>query len=125
MPKLIYTAMSRHSAFAKELVCAHVFGMGAIPLNPFMMFGYFLYDLADRDLVRVANARVISAVDEVWSYGPIANGCLQEILQAQREGKPIRYFTVATRFQEICEIEVDELKFESLDLQESFIASRR
>jgi hypothetical protein len=124
MHNIVYTAMSRHSAFAKELVCAHVFHLGSVPLNPFMMFGYFLYDMVDRDQVRSANAMVISAVNEVWSYGPIANGCLQEILQAQREGKVVRYFNVASRIEDIREIEIDELVFESLELRDAFLASR-
>ncbi len=120
MTKLVYTAMSRHSAYAKEFVCAHAFMNGAVPLNPFSMFGYFLYDLVDRDLVRSANAKVISAVDEVWSYGPIADGCLAEIFQALDEAKPIRYYTVEKRIADIREVREDELHFESMELKEAF-----
>lgn len=120
MKKLVYTAMSRHSAYAKEFVCAHVFNHGAVPLNPFSMFGYFLYDLVERDLVRGANGTVISAVDEVWSYGPISDGCLKEIFQAKKENKPIRFFNVAKTVPAIKEISLDELEFETADIKTSF-----
>ena len=120
MNKLVYTAMSRHSAYAKEFVCAHAFINGAVPLNPFSMFGYFLFDLVDRDLVRGANGRVISAVDEVWSYGPIADGCLIEIFQAIDEEKPVRFFNVSKTIEGIREISRDELEFESEDLEKQF-----
>ncbi len=120
MKKLVYTALSRHSAYAKEFVCAHTFNNGAVPLNPFSMFGYFLFDLVDRELVRGANARVITAVDEVWSYGPIADGCLAEILQAQQERKPVRFFSVAKSVDCIKELEIPELEFEDAELKSEF-----
>lgn len=121
MTKLVYTAMSRHSAYAKEFVCAHAFLQGAVPLNPFSMFGYFLFDLVDRNLVRAANARVISAVDEVWSYGPIADGCLAEILQARNEGKPVLFFSVAPTVDRIRSLSAEELTFETPEIQAAFI----
>jgi len=120
MSKLVYTALSRHSAYAKEFVCAHAFINGVVPLNPFSMFGYFLYDLVDRDLVRGANGRVISAVDEVWSYGPIADGCLIEIFQALDEGKPVRFFNVAKTIEGMHEISSDDLEFEAKNWSDSF-----
>lgn len=120
MQTLVYTALSRHSAYAKEIVCAHAFNNGAVPLNPFSMFGYFLYDMVDRDLVRGANARVITAVDEVWSYGPVADGCLIELIQAESEDKPIRYFSVEKHVSKIRELTSMELEFESEDLKRKF-----
>lgn len=125
MKTLVYTALSRHSAYAKEFVCAHAFNMGAVPLNPFSMFGYFLFDLVDRDLVRGANARVINAVDEVWSYGPIADGCLAEILQAQDENKPVRFFSVAKTVEGIRTLEISDLQFEDQELKLKFEKSFR
>lgn len=122
MKKLVYTAMSRHSAYAKEIVCAHAFINGVVPLNPFSMFGYFLYDLVDRDLVRSANARVISSVDQVWSYGPIADGCLTEIMQALDEKKLVRFFSIAKDVGGIREIGIDELEFEEERLRDEFFA---
>ncbi len=122
MKKLVYTAMSKHSYFAKEFVCAHAFRNGVVPANPFSMFGYFMFDLVDRDTVRGANGRVITAADEVWSYGPIADGCLVEILQAQAEGKLVRFFNVAKRLEDIEELNTSDLEFESPELKTEFEA---
>ena len=117
---LVYTALSKHSYFAKELVCAHAFNNGVVPLNPFSMFGYFLFDLVDRDLVRGANGRVIDVVDEVWSYGPVADGCLAEFIQAWELGKPVKFFSVAKRTEDIKSITIEELEFESPELKTQF-----
>ena len=121
MKKLVYTAMSRHSAYAKEFVCAHAFRNYVVPLNPFSMFGYFLFDLVDRDQVRDANRCVISVVDEVWSYGPIADGCLTEIFQAFDEGKNVRYFSVAKSVDGIKELSTSDLEFENEELKQKFM----
>ena len=67
-------------------VCAFVFENGAVPLNPFNMLGYFLYDLVDRDIVRSANNAVIERVDEVWTFGPVANGVGAEVILAHQSG---------------------------------------
>lgn len=120
MQRLVYTAMSRHSMFAKEIVCAHVFNCGAVPLNPFSMFGYFLYDMVERDLVRSANAAVIRAVDEVWSYGPVADGCLAEIFLARDQQKPIRYYSLGKSIGGIKELSLQDLTFESEELKRKF-----
>lgn len=120
MPKLIYTALSKHSFFAKDIICAHVFMNGGVPLNPFSMFGYFLSDMVDRDLVRNANNRVISAVDEVWSYGPVADGCLKEIKLAISQQKPVRYFSVGNSVEKILEIEASQLIFENENIRVEF-----
>ncbi len=93
-------------------VCAYVFGEGAVPLNPFNMFGYFLYDLVDRDAVRAANNAVISRVDEVWVFGPVANGVAAEIILAQQLNKKIRYFSVGPKIENIIPLTVDQLIFE-------------
>jgi hypothetical protein len=123
--KLVYTAMSRHSAYAKEIACTHVFLNGAAPLNPFMLFGYFLYDLVDRDLVRSANKCIVDAAYEIWCYGPIANGCLEEILQGKETGKPIRFFTIAPHVSDIIELDQDSLTFETDEIKRQFIEYTR
>lgn len=65
-----------------------------VPLNPFMLFDYFLLDRVNRDLVRDANNSIVMRADEVWVFGPISNGVLAEILLAKRESKPILFFKI-------------------------------
>ncbi len=78
------------------------------------MFDYFLGDRVDRDIVRNANNSVVSRVDEIWVFGQeIADGVLAEIDLANASGKPVKFFSIATRAREIREIEKDELRFEA------------
>lgn len=108
----VYTAQSKHYFHARMLICKYVLEHDYVPLNPFNLWGYFLYDLVDRALVRRANNNVIRIVDEVWVFGPIANGVLEEIRLAMKLGKPIRYFSVGSSIDRIHPIAIDEIEFE-------------
>jgi len=50
MREVVYTAHSKLSFYARDIICEHAFGQGVTPLNPFRMFGYFLSDRVDRSL---------------------------------------------------------------------------
>lgn len=110
--KTVYTAQSKHYAFAQMLVCQFAIESGAVPLNPFNLWGYFLYELVDRDLIRRANNNVIRIVDEVWVFGPIADGVLAEIEYACELKKPLHFFSIGSTREAIHSISVDELVFE-------------
>lgn len=92
--KLVYTAFSKHYFYNRMFISKFVLEKGAVPLNPFMIFDYFLVDAVDRNLVRDANNSVIRRADAVWVFGPIANGVLAEILLAKGMGKPISFFKI-------------------------------
>lgn len=109
----VYTAQSKHYFHARMLICKYVLEQGVVPFNPFNLWGYFLYELVDRDLVRRANNNVIRVVDEVWVFGPIADGVLAEIEYAIELGKPIRYFSAGSSYDKILPISLDEVMFES------------
>ncbi|MEA5359784.1 hypothetical protein VA596_09565 [Amycolatopsis sp., V23-08] len=93
--KLVYTAQSKHYFYCRDAVCQYVFEQGAVPLNPFRVFDYFLGDRVGRDDVRGGNRRLIEACDEVWIFGDtLADGVLIEIAQATQSNKPVKYFTI-------------------------------
>jgi len=92
--KLVYTAMSKHYFYFRMHISRYVLEKGKVPLNPFMLFDYFLLDSVERDLVRDANNSVVLRSDEIWIFGPISNGVLAEILLAQKANKPISYFKI-------------------------------
>lgn len=101
---LVYTAQSKHYFYCRDAVCEFVFQQGAVPLNPFRLFDYFLGDRVDRDAVRQGNRRVLEACDEVWVFGDtLADGVVIEIAQAVKQRKPVRYFTIENRAGEIRE----------------------
>lgn len=91
---LVYTAMSKHYFYFRMHISSFVLENGMVPLNPFMLFDYFLLDTIDRDLVRNANNSIVLRSDQVWVFGPISNGVLAEILLAKKAGKPVAYFKI-------------------------------
>lgn len=111
--KVVFTAQSKQYFYCRNAVCEYVMRQGCIPVNPFRIFGYFLDDRVDRDLVRNGNNEMISRCDELWVFGPISDGVLFEIYLSRRLGKPVRFFTVETRASEIKEVKDEDLKFES------------
>ena len=84
---------------------------GHTPLNPFMLFDYFLADTVDRQAVRDANNNIVTRADEVWVFGPVSDGVLAEIRIAKEHGKPIRYFEIV-KSREIAEIQKADVAFE-------------
>ncbi|RLG87840.1 MAG: hypothetical protein DRO18_02615 [Thermoprotei archaeon] len=113
--KLIYTAMSKRRFYLRAHICRFVFGQGHIPVNPFMCFDYFLLDTVDRDLIRKANSRLLSACDELWVFGEVSNGVLREINQARKEGKRIKFFKIVDKPLRFIEIRENEVVYEDMD----------
>ncbi len=110
---LVYPAQSKLYFFCRDAVCEFVLRNGAVPLHPFRMFDYFLGDRLDRDYVRRANNSVVSRADEIWVFGTeLADGVLVEIAHARQHGRPVRFFSIATRSSEIVEVSIDDLTFE-------------
>jgi len=111
--KLIYTAQSKNFFYCRDAVCEFVFRKGAVPLNPFRVFDYFLSDRVSRDVVRDGNRKIIEVSDEVWVFGQaLADGVILEIALATRLGKPLRYFSIGARAAEIRPIAPEQLTVE-------------
>ena len=108
---LIYPAHSKHYFYFRQHISKYVLEQNCVPLNPFMIFGYFLHDTVDRDLIRNANNNLVSISDQVWAFGPIADGVLKEIILAKKENKPVKYFEIKDS-KTICEITEDLVRFE-------------
>lgn len=77
--KVVFTAQSCKNFHQRMLICKYVFENGCVPINPFNVFGYYLYELVDRDLVRNGNNNLLKRCDELWVFGEISNGILAEI----------------------------------------------
>lgn len=117
---VVYTAQSKHWFYAKMLVCKYVLEQGVVPLNPFNLWAYFLDDLVERDVVRRANHNVVRIADEIWVFGPIADGVLAEMNYAMELKKPIRYFSIGSKMQDIHPLDVANLVFEpELDVEQA------
>ena len=109
---VVFTAQSKAYFYCRDVVCEYVFKSGHIPVNPFRVFEYFLGDRVERDWVRQGNNNLIRICNELWVFGPIANGVLFEIHYAQKLNKPVRYFSIGTKASEIDVLTREQLSFE-------------
>lgn len=109
--KLIFPAISKHYFYFKMHISKFVLDQKCIPLNPFMVFGYFMLDTVDRDTIRNANNNLVKKADELWVFGPVSDGVLDEIRLAKQMNKSTKYFKIF-RSKEIKEISKDEVEFE-------------
>jgi len=99
---VVYTAQSKVQFYCRSAVSAFVLQQGAVPLNPFMVFDYFLQENVARDLVRSGNNNLIRIADELWVFGDkLADGVFLEILLARALDKKVRYFTISPKVEDI------------------------
>lgn len=113
----VYTAYSKYFFFAKMLISSYVLDKNYIPLNPFNNWEYFMDDMVDRDLVVRGNNNLILLADEIWTFGPIADGVFAEVKLANSLGKPVCYYSVGKKIEDIQKITKDQLFFEEELLQ--------
>lgn len=89
---LVFTAHAAESAYLRERICAFVLDRGAVPVNPWMLGGYFLYGLVDKDLVRAANNNLLMRSDELWVFGSPSDGVDVEVAWAEANAFPVHWF---------------------------------
>lgn len=109
----VFTGMSKHNYYLKELISNFVLKENKVPLNPYMLFGYYMGGAIDRDFIKAGSYQLLLSADELWVFGIIADGIITEIELAMTHNKPIRFFNMddnGLSFKEITEI--DDLKFE-------------
>lgn len=109
--KIIFTAISKKLFYFRMHISKFVLDRGGIPLNPYMLWEYFMLDTVEREKVRTANNTLVERADELWVFGEISDGVLTEIKLAKQRNKPIKYFIVIDS-KEIKEIPKNEVKFE-------------
>lgn len=110
---LIFTAQSKNYFYCRDVLCQFVLEKGKLPINPFRVFDYFLNDRVNREIIRQGNNQLINICEELWVFGPIADGVLFEIALAKKQNKKIRFFSIGSSVNEIIEIsDLSELIFE-------------
>jgi hypothetical protein len=109
--QLIYPAHSKHFFYFRMHISKFILEQNYVPLNPFMIFEYFMLDTINRDTIRNANNNLIKKADELWVFGLISNGVLAEIKLAKQLHKPLKYFKII-KSKEIVEIQKEEVEFE-------------
>lgn len=109
--KLVYPAFSKHYFFFRMFISKYVLEKNCVPLNPFMIWEYFLLDSVPRQKVKNGNNTLVKRADEIWVFGPISDGVLEEIRLAKKEKKPIKYFAIINS-KEIKKISKNQVEFE-------------
>lgn len=109
--KTVFTALSKQLFYFRQHISKFVLQKGNIPLNPFMLFEYFMLDIVERNLIKNANNELVKCADELWVFGKISDGVLAEIKLAEQLNKPIKYFAVIDS-KDIKEITKDKIEFE-------------
>jgi len=99
------------------LISSYVLDKNYISLNPFNNWEYFMDDMVNRDLVVRGNNNLILLADEIWTFGPIADGVFAEIKLANSLGKSVHYYSVGKKIEDIHRLRNDELIFEEELLQ--------
>ncbi len=108
---VVFTAMSKKYFYMRFFVTKFALEQGAVPINPFASFDYFLLDAVERDTVRRANNTLVARADELWVFGDIADGVRVEIIQAWQQHKTVRFFAFRGD-KRIYEITIDDLVYE-------------
>ena len=108
---VVFTAMSKKYFYMRFFVTKFALEQGAVPINPFASFDYFLLDAVERDTVRRANNTLVARADELWVFGDIADGVRAEVIQAWQQHKAVRFFAFRND-KHIYEVEIGELVYE-------------
>jgi len=109
---VIFTAQSKYFFFARKIICKYVIERDLVPINPFTSLDYFLSDSVDRDLVRECNWNYIRLCQELWVFGPIADGVLAEIFQAVELKMPVVIFSLGSSLNSVSPIGSHEIILE-------------
>jgi hypothetical protein len=92
---VIYPAYSKRNFFWQMHISQFCLEKKRIPLNPFMLFRYFLGDAVPRQTVYLANNNIVRICKELWVFGDIADGVLAEIKLKKDKGEIVKYFKIA------------------------------
>jgi len=91
----IYIAKSNRNVFWRINISKFVLDQGYDPLNPFMLFDYYLLHTVSKQLVREAINNLLSRCDEVWVFGRMSLGVKVQVGIAKRLKKMLRFYDIA------------------------------
>jgi hypothetical protein len=115
---LVYPAYSKRNFYWQMHISQFCLNKKTIPLNPFMLFRYFLGDSVSRKSVYTANNSIVRMVDEIWVFGEISDGVLAEITMKKNLEGRVRYFSiVSTNPVVFRKIPVERVQFEETSLE--------
>ena len=93
--RLIYTAISNRNFYWRMHISKFVLDEGYVPINPFMLFDYYLLHTVAKQLVREAFNNLLARCDEVWVFGRLSLGVKVQVGIAKRLKKPLRFYDIS------------------------------
>ena len=93
--RVVYIAMSNKNFHWRMHVTKFVLDEGCVPVNPFMLFDYYLMHTVNKDTVREAMNNLLVKCDECWIFGRMSLGVKVQAGIAKRLKKPVRFYDIA------------------------------
>src|SRR5437016_12895946 len=87
--------MSNRNFHWRMHVTKFVLDEGCVPINPFMLFDYYLMHTVNKDTVREAMNNLLVKCDECWVFGQMSLGVKVQVGIAKRLKKPLRFYDIA------------------------------
>lgn len=89
---LVYNAYSKRNFYLQMHISQYCLEHHMVPVNPFLLFRYFIGDSVPRDVIYEGNNNLVRMSDEVWVFDEVSNGVLAEILTKKEQGGGVKYF---------------------------------
>ncbi len=90
---LVYPAYSKHNFYLQMHISKYCLENHVVPLNPFMLFRYFIGDSVSRETIYRANNNIVRIADEVWVFDEVSDGVLAEVKLKKERGHVVKYFS--------------------------------
>lgn len=90
---LVYAVTPKENFYYRLHINKFVLDNNAVPLNPFVMFDFFIMDSLKKDAMKTLRNSFIGKADEVWIFGD-TDGLLDDIKFARKINKPIVYYDI-------------------------------
>jgi len=93
--RLVFVSMSNKNFYWRMHVSKFVLDEGAVPINPFMLFDYYLLHTVPKEVVRDAFNNLIAKCDEMWVFGKMSLGVKVQVGIAKRMRKALRFYDIS------------------------------
>ncbi len=91
---LVYPAYSKKNFYWQMHISKYCLEKKFIPLNPFMLFRYFLSEMVPREKIYAGNRAFVALCDELWTFGDISDGVSAEIALAESLSHKISHYKI-------------------------------
>lgn len=112
---LVYPAYSKRNFYLQMHISQYCLEHHVVPLNPFLLFRYFIGDSVPRETIYEGNNNLVRIAEEVWVFDEVSNGVLAEVMHKKQHGGSVKYFRHYSDKAPITyrRVSTDKVEFES------------